>query len=209
MASNAKVSQVFEQKRSVKGSNLSHLEVQVGQALQDTVSHYDGENKKVASIIRINRVVEIPMGKDKAALLIFVNFRSQRLLLTNLYKKLVNDLEKKLKTTVLIVAARSIESRWIKANRTQQRSNSRTLTSVYNEYLNELMLPGSIISSRTRVRLDGTSITKITLDKADQHFLEERIPTIRAAYKKLTSKDIEVDFQKEPTFYVLKKGERK
>jgi len=209
MASNAKVSQVFEQKRSVKGSNLSHLEVQVGQALQDTVSHYDGENKKVASIIRINRVVEIPMGKDKAALLIFVNFRSQRLLLTNLYKKLVNDLEKKLKTTVLIVAARNIESRWIKANRTQQRSNSRTLTSVYNEYLNELMLPGSIISSRTRVRLDGTSITKITLDKADQHFLEERIPTIRAAYKKLTSKDIEVDFQKEPTFYVLKKGERK
>ena len=209
MASNAKVSQVFEQKRSVKGSNLSHLEVQVGQALQDTVSHYDGENKKVASIIRINRVVEIPMGKDKAALLIFVNFRSQRLLLTNLYKKLVNDLEKKLKTTVLIVAARNIESRWIKANRTQQRSNSRTLTSVYNEYLNELLLPGSIISSRTRVRLDGTSITKITLDKADQHFLEERIPTIRAAYKKLTSKDIEVDFQKEPTFYVLKKGERK
>lgn len=126
------MSQVFEQKRSAKGSNLSHLEVQVGQALQDTVNHYDGDNKKIGSAIRINRVVEIPMGKDKPAFLIFVNFRSQRTLLTGLYKKLVNDLEKKLKTTVLIVAARSIESRWIKANRTQQRSNSRTLTNVYN-----------------------------------------------------------------------------
>lgn len=209
MASNTKVSQVFEQKRSAKGSNLSHLEVQVGQALQDTVNHYDGENKKFGSAIRINRVIEVPLGKDKPAFLVFVNYRSQRFLLTNLYKKLVNDLEKKLKTTVLIVAARNIESRWIKVNRTQQRSNSRTLTNVYNEYLNELLLPGSIISSRTRVRLDGSSITKITLDKADQHYLEERIPAVRAAYRKLTSKDIEVDFQKEPTYYVLKKGERR
>ena len=209
MASNAKVSQVFEQKRSAKGSNLSHLEVQVGQALQDTVNHYDGENKKTGSAIKINKVVEIPLGKDKPAFLIFVNYRSQRTLLTNLYKKLVVDLEKKLKTTVLIVAARNIESRWIKVNKTQKRSNSRTLTNVYQEYLNELLLPGSIISSRTRVRLDGSSITKITLDKADQHFLEERVPAIRAAYKKLTSREIEVDFQKEATYYVLKKGERR
>jgi hypothetical protein len=209
MTSNAKVSQVFEQKRSAKGSNLSHLEVQVGQALQDSVNHYDGENKKTASSIKINKVVEIPLGKDKPAFLIFVNYRSQRLLATSLYKKLVNDLEKKLKSTVLIVAARIIESRWIKVNRTQQRSNSRTLVNVYNEYLNELLLPGSIISSRTRVRLDGSSVTKITMDKADQHFLEERIPAIRAAYKKLTSRDIEVDFQKEATYYVLKKGERR
>jgi hypothetical protein len=75
--------------------------------------------------------------------------------------------------------------------------------------LNELLLPGSIISARTRVRLDGSSVTKIIMDKADQHFLEERVVAIRAAYRKLASKDIEIDFQKEPTFYVLKKGERR
>lgn len=75
--------------------------------------------------------------------------------------------------------------------------------------MNELLLPGSILSSRTRVRLDGSSVTKITLDKADQHFLEERVPAIKAAFKKLASKDIEIDFQKEPTYYVLKKGERR
>lgn len=188
MATSNKVSQVFEQKRSAKGSNFSHLEVQVGQALQDTVNHYDGDNKKFAQSIKINKVIEIPMGKDKPAFLVFVNFRSQRLLLTPLYKKLVSDLEKKLKTTILIVAARNIESRWIKKNRTQQRSNSRTLTNVYSEYLNELLLPGSIISSRTRVRLDGSSVMKLTIDKADQHLVEERVSAIKAAYKKLTTR---------------------
>jgi small subunit ribosomal protein S7e len=131
MAETKKVSQIFEAKRSVKGSNFSHLEQQVGQAVQDAVNHYDGENKRIASFIKINKVIEIPMGKEKPALLIYVSFRAQKVLLSNLYKKLVSDLEKKLKTTVLIVAARNIESRWIKQNKTQQRSYSRTLTSVY------------------------------------------------------------------------------
>jgi hypothetical protein len=83
------------------------------------------------------------------------------------------------------------------------------LTHVYEELLNELLLPGIIIASRTRVRLDGSSYRKITLDKSEQHFLEERVTAIRNAYRKLTTREIEIDFQKDPTFYVLKKGERK
>jgi hypothetical protein len=54
--------------------------------------------------------------------------------------------------------------------------------------LNELLLPGSIISSRTRVRLDGSSINKITIDKSEQHFLEERVTAIKNAFRKLTSR---------------------
>jgi hypothetical protein len=32
------------------------------------------------------------MGKEKPALLVYVSFRAQKVLLSNLYKKLVNDL---------------------------------------------------------------------------------------------------------------------
>lgn len=137
------------------------------------------------------------------------SYRSHKVLLSSLYKKLVTELEKKLKKTVLLLSARNIQSRWIKENRTQQRSNSRTLTAVYASILDELLLPGIIIGSRTRVRLDGSSFTKLTLDKSEQHFLEERVDAIRAAYRRLANRDIEIDFQKEATFYVLKKGEKK
>ena len=89
-----------------------------------------------------------------------------------MYKKLVIDLEKKLKTTVFLVATRNIQSRWIKKNRTQKRPYSRTLTNVRENLLNELLLPGNIISDRTRVRLDGSLIRKVVLDKSEQHFLE-------------------------------------
>jgi hypothetical protein len=69
-------------------------------------------------------------------------------------------------------------------------------------------LPGIIIGSRTRVRLDGSSFTRIVIDKSEQHFLEERVEVIRAAYKRLANREIEIEFQKDPTYYVLKKGEK-
>jgi hypothetical protein len=69
-------------------------------------------------------------------------------------------------------------------------------------------LPGIIISDRVRVRLDGSQVRKVTLDKSEQHFLEERTDAIKNAYKKLTTRDIEISFDKDPTFYVLKQGEK-
>lgn len=124
--------------------------------------------------------------------MIHLNFRSHKILLTPLYKKLVNELEKKLKKTVLLLSTRTIQSRWVKKNKTQTRPNSRTLTSVYSCVLDELLLPGVIIGLRTRVRLDGTSFLKIVLDKTEQHFLEERVEAIKAAYKQLAHRDIEI-----------------
>ena len=129
--------------------------------------------------------------------------------MTPVYKKLVTELEKKLKKTVLILSTRKIQSRWIKENRTQQRSNSRTLSAVYASILDELLLPGIIIGFRTRVRLDGSTFSRVILDKSEQHFIEDRVEAIRAAYRKLTNRDIEIEFQKEATYYTLKKGEKK
>ena len=148
------------------------------------------------------------MGKEKAALLVYFSHKSHKVLLTALYKKIVAELEKKLKTTVLLVSARNIQSRWIKKNRTQKRPYSRTLTSVQEEILTELLLPGSVISDRTRVRLDGSQVRKVVLDKTEQHFLEERTQAIKNAYKKLTTREIEISFDKEPVYYTLKQGQK-
>jgi len=112
------------------------------------------------------------MGKEKPALLIYLTHKSHKLLLLPLYKKLVADLEKKLKTTVLLTAARNIQSRWVKKNKTQKRPFSRTLTNVQEAVLTELLLPAVVISDRVRVRLDGSQVRKVVVDKAEEHFLE-------------------------------------
>ena len=150
----------------------------------------------------ISKVVEIPSAdkKDKKALVVFIPFHHYKALQAN-YKKLSLELEKRLKTSVLLVASRTIDSRWIKFRKSQKRPYNRTLTSVYESILDDLVLPGIIIGKNTRVRLDGTSYIKVTLDKADQHLLEDKVPSIKAAYKLLTTRDIEITFGQDPTYY--------
>lgn len=72
--------------------------------------------------------------------------------------------------------------------------------------MDDLVLPSSIIGKRQRVRLDGSSYIKVILDKHDEHLMADRANAIKAAYKKLTNKVIEIDFANEPTYYVLKKN---
>lgn len=208
MEATKKASQIFARSKTNKNAQYSAVEQQTGTALQEIVAQLDGDNKKYGQFIEINKVIEIPNGKEKPIALIYLTHRSHKVLLTPLYKKLVGELEKKLKTTVLLVAGRNIQSRWVKKNRTQKRPFSRTLTSVQESLLTELLLPGTIISDRVRVRLDGSQVRKVTLDKTEQHFLEERTDAIKNAFKKLTTRDIEINFDKEPVYYVLKQGER-
>ena len=114
MTETKKVHDVFEKTRGVKGATLSHIESQVGSALIEAVNHLDAENKKLASSVVINRVQEVTYEKDKSFILIFVGYRTNKILLTPAYKKLVTELEKRLKKTVLLLSARRIQSRWVK-----------------------------------------------------------------------------------------------
>ena len=44
-----------------------------------------------------------------------------------------------------------------------------------------------------------------TLDAADKDILEERAELISSVYKKLTTKDVHLDFKHEQVFYSIKK----
>ena len=109
-----KAHDVFERTKGVKGATLSHVESQVGSALIEAVNHLDAENKKLASSVVINKVQELSYDKDKSLILIYVGYRTNKILLTPAYKKLVTELEKRLKKTVLLLSARRIQSRWVK-----------------------------------------------------------------------------------------------
>ena len=85
------------------------------------------------------------------------------------------------------------------------RPRNRTLTAVHEAILDDLVLPGVIIGKRIRCRIDGSKFFKITLDAGDKDLLEDRAQLIKGVYKKLTSKDVEIDFKQEQVFYSIKK----
>jgi anti-sigma regulatory factor (Ser/Thr protein kinase) len=41
------------------------------------------------------------------------------------------------------------------------------------------------------------------LDRADQPFLEDRVNAIRAAYKLLTTREIEISFAQDATYFTI------
>merc|ERR1712125_39983 len=133
---------------------------------------------------------EVTVAAGKSALVVVIPFR----LAANFRKihtRLIHELEKKFGKNVVIICQRRILQRPGRNNRVsrQKRPNSRTLTSVHNAILDDLVYPADITGKRLRYKTDGAKQLKVYLDKKDKSNLEDKIDTFCAVYRKLTGKD--------------------
>merc|ERR1711943_140617 len=99
--------------------------------------------------------------------------------------------------SVIVIAQRRILQKPGRNNRVsrQKRPNSRTLTSVHDAMLDEMVYPADITGKRIRYKLDGSKQLKVYLDKKDKSNLEDKLDTFCAVFKKLTGKDTVFTFE--------------
>jgi small subunit ribosomal protein S7e len=113
----------------------------------------------------------------------------------------IRELEKKFSgRPVVFVAQRKIlpkEKRNQRSKQKQPRPRSRTLTAVHNAILDDLVYPAEVVGKRTRVRLDGTQLIKVQLDRSQQTNLEHKLDVFSAIYKRLTGKTVNFEFPSE------------
>lgn len=178
-----------------KGAALEPFEEHVGQALVDL----EGSGSEIKAELKelfISSAKEIECAGGKPAVVLFVPFR----LLPKFHKiqtRLVRELEKKFSgKPVIIIAHRRILPREKKGSRLQKqkRPRSRTLTSVHDEILNDLVFPTEIVAKRIRFKTDGTRLLRVFLDPKDQQNVGYKTNTFQAVYKKLTGKDVVFEF---------------
>ena len=131
------------------------------------------------------------MTNGKKAIVIFFPV-PQLKIFRKIQIRLTRELEKKLSDRhVLLIAQRRILKKPARNSRVKQmRPRSRTLTSVHECILSDLVYPTEIVGKRTKVKVDGTKQIKIFLDRKDHTALEYKLDTFSAAYKKLTGKDV-------------------
>merc|ERR1711974_485939 len=174
-----------------KNAEPTEFELQVAQALFDLEVNATDLKGDLRELF-ISGARQVDLGAGKTAILVFVPFR----LLKGFHKvqaRLVRELEKKFSGQhVVVIANRRILPVIGKKNRRkrQKRPMSRTLTAVHDAILEDLVYPTEITGKRIRIRLDGSRLYKVYLDKKDQNNVEYKLDTFSRLYKKLTGKQV-------------------
>ncbi|XP_064336936.1 small ribosomal subunit protein eS7-like [Camelus dromedarius] len=147
--------------------------------------------------LNITAAKEIEVGSGRKAIIIFVPV-PQLISFQKIQVWLVRELEKKFSGKhVMFIAQRRIPPKPTRKSQTKNKQKgprSRTLMAVHDAILEDLTFPSEIVGKRIRVKLDGSRLIKVHLDKAQQNNVEQKVETFSGVYKKLTGKDVNFEF---------------
>ncbi|XP_073024109.1 small ribosomal subunit protein eS7-like [Primulina eburnea] len=175
-----------------KNADPTEFEENVTQALFD-LENTNQEIKSDLKDLYINSASQIDVSGGKKAVVIHVPFRLRKAF-RKIQPRLVRELEKKFsgKEVVLITTRRIL--RPPKKGSAVQRPRTRTLTSVHEAILGDIVYPAEIVGKRTRYRLDGSKIMKVFLDPKAKNDTETKLETFAGVYRKLSGKDVDFEF---------------
>ncbi|KAL7728087.1 hypothetical protein ACLKA6_002234 [Drosophila palustris] len=176
------------------GTDPDEFEKSIAQALVELEANSD--LKPYLRDLHITRAREIEFGSKKAVI-IYVPIPQQKVF-QKIQIILVRELEKKFSGKhVVVIGERKILPKPTRKARNplkQKRPRSRTLTAVYDAILEDLVFPAEIVGKRVRVKLDGSQLVKVHLDKNQQTTIEHKVDTFTSVYKKLTGRDVTFEF---------------
>ena len=193
--------------KSAGNAKISELEQEVAKAISD-IELAPGQGGELRSELREFHFsgaieVECPSAKSggKNAIVVFVPFKVWKETGKRITGRLTRELEKKFsKKHVILVATRTIMNKaWRRTEAGKKnaiRPRNRTLTSVHESILEDVVAPSEIVGKRTRVSAaDGSKLLKIFLDGKDKESVSEKLSVYSAVYRKLTNKDAVFAFE--------------
>mmetsp|Transcript_14225 Transcript_14225/g.23675 ORF Transcript_14225/g.23675 Transcript_14225/m.23675 type:complete len:192 (+) Transcript_14225:75-650(+) len=177
------------------GATADEFELAVAQELSNLEASATDMKADMRSLF-ISAAKELDLDGARKAIIIFVPFRQ----LKDFHKiqtRVVRELEKKFSGRhVVIVAQRTILPKSFNRSAAQKgpRPVSRTLTSVHESILEDIVYPTEIVGKRIRYKTDGSKILKVFLDPKDLVNVETKLDTFAKVYRALTNKDVVFEF---------------
>merc|ERR1719424_104590 len=146
--------------------------------------------------IQICSAKELEVKQGRTALIVHFPFRVWKNV-NKIHGRLIREFEKKFsKKHVCFVANRTILDKNFRRKGLKIRPRTRTLTSVHESILEDIVSPTEIVGKRTRISVDGSKLLKVMLDGKDKDKgdVEAKLATFSSVYKKLTNKEAVFQF---------------
>jgi small subunit ribosomal protein S7e len=158
------------------------------------IQESDHKNKKDLENLQIENANEISIGTDKRCYLVQVNEASVKSL-HNVHSEIVKKLEDQFNFPVVIVPYRKkINGKLFRKFRGSKVPRDKTLSAVYDKYLEDLLYPATIVGKRIRYPKGKSRTFKVLVDPLDRESIEYKTSAIVACYKGLTNRDLVIEF---------------
>ena len=185
-----------DKNQSKAKSNVTEIEKNFSNLLSKIKSN-EKEMKELESI-KIANASEVALEGNKHCYLVQVESSSEKD-----FKKasplLVKKFEEHFSTPVVIIPAKKrINGNLYKKYQGTKVPRDRTLSAVFDGYLDDLVYPATIVGKRIRFPKGKVRHFKVFIDSLDKDAIEYKVPSITACYKALTNRELQIEMLEKP-----------
>ncbi len=180
-------------KENSKKSKVPEIQKNVSNAL-DKIKDSEKEHKSNLEQIQIEHANEVDMNDDKKCCLIQVSSPNMTGF-KKVHSLLTKKLEEELSIPVIVIPSKKrVNGKEYRAYVSKKVPRDRTLTAVFDGYLDDILFPATIVGKRIRYPAGKTRTYKVLVDPLDKEIVEYKLPALVACYKALTNRKLEIEF---------------
>ena len=167
----------MSKKEGSKKGAVSEIQKSVSIALEK-IKDTEKDHKAELESLKIEHANEVPMSDDQKCFLIQIStqnvagFKKVHALLTK-------KLEEHLSNPVIIIPARKrVNGKEYRTFVSKKVPRDRTLTAVFDAYLDDILYPATIVGKRVRYSVGKTRTFKVLVDPLDKENIEYKLPAM-------------------------------
>ena len=183
----------MSKKEGTKKSSVSEIQKNLSNEFEK-IKDTEKDHKAELETLKIEHANEVQMEDEQKCFLIQIStqnlpgFKKVHALLTK-------KLEDHLSNTVIIIPARKrVNGKEYRNFISKKVPRDRTLTAVFDGYLDDILYPATIVGKRIRYPAGKTRTYKVLVDPLDKETVEYKLPAMTACYRALTNRKLEIEF---------------
>ena len=176
-----------------KKLKVTEIEKNVSTTLEK-IKDSEKDHKSELESIKLEHANEVDMGEGKKCYLIQISttdlagFKKVHSLLTKKFETLLSN------PIILIPAKKRVNGKEFRTYVSKKVPRDKTLTAVFDGYLDDILFPATVVGKRTRYPTGKTRTYKVLVDPLDKEIVEYKLPALVACYKALTNRKLEIEF---------------